>query len=184
MLRLGCPVSEDAGPGARSGRGGAGHRQPARHPRDPGPLPDGHAGLHGDGGALRGGRRRGRRFSSGAATRPGLVLADHLAAAGQSVTVLHRKAHFGEEMSSNDRYYLRERLKHARRDAPQERRASSRFSRTASASAPGTGTMELRGVEGFVLADTFVSLREAANLVKPHGARIHFIGDAKQPRGT
>jgi hypothetical protein len=29
---------------------------------------------------------------------------------GKSVIVLHRKEHFAEEMSSKDRYYLRERL--------------------------------------------------------------------------
>ena len=41
---------------------------------------------------------------------------------------------------------------------------------------------ELSGFDAVVLADTFVSLREAANLAKGHRARVHFIGDAKQPR--
>jgi thioredoxin reductase len=111
----------------------------------------------------------------------GLVLADHLAAAGRSVTVLHRKAHFGEEMSGNDRYYLRERLKRAAVTLHKNVRVQSILADGIRFRA-GDRDAELRGVEGFVLADTFVSLREAANLVKPHGARIHFIGDAKTPR--
>ena len=40
----------------------------------------------------------------------GLVLADHREGA-KSVMILNRREHFAEEMSSNDRYYLRERLK-------------------------------------------------------------------------
>jgi hypothetical protein len=42
--------------------------------------------------------------------------------------------------------------------------------------------IELGGFDSVVIADTFVSLREAANLVKRHRVRAHFIGDAKQPR--
>ncbi|MGD9215624.1 MAG: NADH:flavin oxidoreductase, partial [Desulfobacteraceae bacterium] len=41
----------------------------------------------------------------------GLVLADFLAEQRKKVVVLHRGAHFAQEMSANDRYYLRERLK-------------------------------------------------------------------------
>jgi pyruvate/2-oxoglutarate dehydrogenase complex dihydrolipoamide dehydrogenase (E3) component len=41
----------------------------------------------------------------------GLVTADYLAEKGKEVAVLNRKRHFAEEMSSNDRFYLRERLK-------------------------------------------------------------------------
>ncbi|MCK5838111.1 MAG: FAD-dependent oxidoreductase, partial [Desulfobacula sp.] len=41
----------------------------------------------------------------------GLITADFLADQGKQVVVLNRKKSFAEEMSSNDRYYLRERLK-------------------------------------------------------------------------
>ena len=41
----------------------------------------------------------------------GLVLTDYLAEKGKEVVVLNRKHHFAAEMSSNDRFYLRERLK-------------------------------------------------------------------------
>jgi hypothetical protein len=108
-------------------------------------------------------------------------LADELATKGKSVTVLNRKAHFAEEMSSNDRYYLRERLKQGgvklyKNVQVQFFIGDGVFFRA------GDRAMELRGFESVVLADTFVSLREAANLMKRHPARIHFIGDAEQPR--
>lgn len=41
----------------------------------------------------------------------GLIVADFLADQEKVVTVLNRKKSFAEEMSSNDRYYLRENLK-------------------------------------------------------------------------
>jgi 2,4-dienoyl-CoA reductase-like NADH-dependent reductase (Old Yellow Enzyme family) len=111
----------------------------------------------------------------------GLVLADHLAATGSSVTVLHRRDHFGEEMSGNDRYYLRERLKRAGVALYKSVRVQS-FIDDGVRFRTGGQTMELSGFESLVLADTFVSLREAANVARPLGARIHFIGDAKSPR--
>ncbi len=43
--------------------------------------------------------------------RAGLVTADYLAEKGKKVIVLHKEKHFAQDMSANDRYYLRERLK-------------------------------------------------------------------------
>jgi 2,4-dienoyl-CoA reductase-like NADH-dependent reductase (Old Yellow Enzyme family) len=111
----------------------------------------------------------------------GLVLADHLAARGKRVTVLHRREHFGEEMSGNDRYYLRERLKRAGVTMYKNVRVQS-FLADGVRFRVDDRAMELREFESLVLADTFVSLREASNLIKPHRARVHFIGDAKSPR--
>jgi 2,4-dienoyl-CoA reductase-like NADH-dependent reductase (Old Yellow Enzyme family) len=111
----------------------------------------------------------------------GLVLADHLAARGKRVTVLHRREHFGEEMSGNDRYYLRERLKRAGVTMYKNVRVQS-FLVDGVRFRVDDRAMELREFESLVLADTFVSLREASNLIKPHRARVHFIGDAKSPR--
>jgi pyruvate/2-oxoglutarate dehydrogenase complex dihydrolipoamide dehydrogenase (E3) component len=111
----------------------------------------------------------------------GLVLADDLAARGKSVTVLNRKEHFAEEMSSNDRYYLRERLKRAGVKLYKNVHVHS-FLGDGVHFRAGDQTIELSGFDSVVLADTFVSLREAANLMKRHKARVHFIGDAKQPR--
>jgi NADPH-dependent 2,4-dienoyl-CoA reductase/sulfur reductase-like enzyme len=111
----------------------------------------------------------------------GLVLADDLAAKGKSVTVLHRKEHFAEEMSSNDRYYLRERLKRGGVKLYKNVHVDA-FLGDGVRLRAGDQAMELRGFESVVLADAFVSLREAANLMKGHPAGVHFIGDAKQPR--
>jgi 2,4-dienoyl-CoA reductase-like NADH-dependent reductase (Old Yellow Enzyme family) len=110
-----------------------------------------------------------------------LVLADELSTRGKRVTVLNRKAHFAEEMSSNDRYYLRERLK---------RGGVTLFKNVNMLSFLGDGArfrmaeqiIELNGFDSLVLADTFVSLREAANLIRRHPARVHFVGDARSPR--
>jgi hypothetical protein len=106
-----------------------------------------------------------------------LVLADDLATQGKSVTVLNRKGHFAEEMSSNDRYYLRERLKRGGVTLYKNVHGLA-----FSADGARVRAAELSGFDAVVLADTFVSLREAANLAKGHRARLHFIGDAKQPR--
>ncbi len=59
----------------------------------------------------------GKRILVLGGNQAGLVLADHLAEQGKDVVVLHRKNHFAEELSSNDRYYLRERLKKGRSDS-------------------------------------------------------------------
>jgi hypothetical protein len=108
------------------------------------------------------------------------VLADDLSTKGKSVTVLNRKEHFAEDMSSNDRYYLRERLKHGVKLYKNVHVLS--FLSDGVLFRNGEQRMELRGFKSVVLADTFVSLREAANLMKRHPARVHFIGDSKQPR--
>jgi hypothetical protein len=109
------------------------------------------------------------------------VLADDLASKGRSVAVLNRKDHFAEEMSSNDRYYLRERLKRAGVALYKNVHVQS-FFRDGVRFRSGDQTVELTGFESVALSDSFVSLREAANLMKRHPARVHFIGDAKQPR--
>lgn len=111
----------------------------------------------------------------------GLVLADHLASQGKTVVVLHPKAHFGEEMSSNDRYYLRERLaqggvtlyKKVTVDTFLADGVTFRADRK-----PATLSL----FDTIVLADNFAPVREAANLLKKRRIEIHFIGDAKQPR--
>ncbi len=54
----------------------------------------------------------------------GLIVADFLADQEKVVTVLNRKKSFAEEMSSNDRYYLRENLK--KRKSPCSSRWPSR----------------------------------------------------------
>ena len=111
----------------------------------------------------------------------GLVLADHLAALGKTVVVLHRKSHFAEEMSSNDRFYLRERLKKAQVTL-YKAVVVDRFQRDGVHFRAGDQNVTLSGFESVVLADNFAPLREAANLLKNHGCEIHYVGDARRPR--
>lgn len=111
----------------------------------------------------------------------GLVLADYLAGQGKTVAVLHPKAHFGEEMSSNDRYYLRERL--ARGGVSLYKKVTVDTFRTDGVAFRADRTPEvLAGFDTVVLADAFAPVREAANLLKKWRVDLHFIGDAKQPR--
>ncbi len=111
----------------------------------------------------------------------GLVAADYLAAQAGQVTVLHRKAHFAEEMSSNDRYYLRERLKQGQVKLYKNVRVES-FLNDGVRFRNGDRIVTLTGCSSVVLAEPFSSLRQDANWIKKLGVKIHFIGDARQPR--
>ncbi|MEJ2038428.1 MAG: FAD-dependent oxidoreductase, partial [Desulfosarcinaceae bacterium] len=123
----------------------------------------------------------GKRVIVWGGNQAGLILADHLAGQDREVTVLNRRGHFAEDMSANDRFYLRERLKRQQVTLIKEVKVQTflkdgvRF-RTAGRS------HTLEGFDTVVLADTFVSLRDCANPAKQLGLRVHFIGDAKQPR--
>jgi 2,4-dienoyl-CoA reductase-like NADH-dependent reductase (Old Yellow Enzyme family) len=130
---------------------------------------------------LAGAQAAGARVLVWGGNQAALVLADDLAAKGKEVVVLNRRDHFAEEMSSNDRYYLRERLKRAGIALHKNVQVPAFLADGVEFSAGGR-RQELRGFDTVVLADTFVSLREAANLTKGRPARVHFIGDAKQPR--
>jgi 2,4-dienoyl-CoA reductase-like NADH-dependent reductase (Old Yellow Enzyme family)/thioredoxin reductase len=111
----------------------------------------------------------------------GLVLADHLASGGSQVVVLHSRNHFGEEMSSNDRFYLRERLSQGKVRLYKEVVVDTVLPDGVRFHAGGN-LHTLTPFDTIVLADKFAPLREAANLFKGRGIQIHFIGDAKQPR--
>jgi 2,4-dienoyl-CoA reductase-like NADH-dependent reductase (Old Yellow Enzyme family)/thioredoxin reductase len=111
----------------------------------------------------------------------GLVLADFLAERGRTVAVLHAKHHFGEEMSSNDRFYLRERLKQGR-VALHKQVVVERFLPDGVRFRGEKGDVTLTAFDTVVLADGFAPLREAANLLKARRIKARFIGDAKAPR--
>jgi 2,4-dienoyl-CoA reductase-like NADH-dependent reductase (Old Yellow Enzyme family) len=130
---------------------------------------------------LAGAQAAGARVLVWGGNQAALVMADDLAAKGKNVVVLNRRDHFAEDMSSNDRYYLRERLKCAGIALHKNVQIHAFLADGVDFSAGGR-RQELRGFDTLVLADTFVSLREAANLTKGRPARVHFIGDAKQPR--
>jgi 2,4-dienoyl-CoA reductase-like NADH-dependent reductase (Old Yellow Enzyme family)/thioredoxin reductase len=111
----------------------------------------------------------------------GLVLADYLGEQGIRVAVLNRKQHFAEELSSNDRYYLRERLKQhpvtlfkqvtIKRFLPDgvEFRSEGR-------------PHILHGFDTVVIADAMTAIRKSLELFKGTGIELHVIGDAKSPR--
>ncbi len=111
----------------------------------------------------------------------GLVTADYLAEKGKQVVVLNRGAHFAEEMSSNDRYYLRERLKSGRVQLFKQV-VVDHFTENGVKFRAGDQSMSLSGFDSVVLADPFVSVRQAANLFKNSRSAILFTGDAKRPR--
>lgn len=111
----------------------------------------------------------------------GLVLADYLAEKGKEVVVLNRKRHFAEEMSANDRYYLRERLK---RDSVKlvKQVSIKTFSDDGVTFVANGETVFLEGYDSVVVAETMTPVRDAKNLLKGRDIEVHMIGDAKTPR--
>jgi NADPH-dependent 2,4-dienoyl-CoA reductase/sulfur reductase-like enzyme len=111
----------------------------------------------------------------------GLVLADFLAEKGREVAVLNRRPHFAEEMSSNDRFYLRERLK---REAVKlyKRVSIQRFLPDGVEFKSAGEAHRLEGFDTVILSERMTPIREAAARFKKQGIALHIIGDAKNPR--
>ena len=111
----------------------------------------------------------------------GLIVADFLADQGKSVTVLNRKKSFAEQMSANDRYYLRENLK---------KKDVTLYKQVAIQAVTSDGVMftsrgekhALSGFDTVVISETYEAVRAAKSLEKRSSARFHLIGDAKSPR--
>nr|MDJ0887583.1 FAD-dependent oxidoreductase [Desulfobacterales bacterium] len=110
-----------------------------------------------------------------------LMLADYLAEAGKTVTVVNRGRHFAAEMSSNDRFYLRERLnrhrvvmhKNVAIDGFDERGVRFRSQGQAYA---------LNGLDALVVSEGMTPIREARALFKGRTIDVHLIGDAREAR--
>jgi len=110
-----------------------------------------------------------------------LMLADFLAEAGKSVMVLNRGRHFAEEMSSNDRFYLRERLnrhgvklyKNVVVEAFLDRGARIRT---------GGATETIEDMDALVIAEGMTAIRPDRRLFADRPIAVHTIGDAKAPR--
>jgi 2,4-dienoyl-CoA reductase-like NADH-dependent reductase (Old Yellow Enzyme family)/ribulose 1,5-bisphosphate synthetase/thiazole synthase len=111
----------------------------------------------------------------------GLVTADFLADKGREVVVLNRKRHFAEEMSSNDRFYLRERLNaegvHLFKQVNVKTFTDDGVHFT-SAGTPET----VDGFDTVVVAEGMAPVRDAKQLLVNRDVDLHVIGDAKQPR--
>jgi 2,4-dienoyl-CoA reductase-like NADH-dependent reductase (Old Yellow Enzyme family)/thioredoxin reductase len=110
-----------------------------------------------------------------------LMLADFLAEQGKEVIVLNRKKHFAEEMSSNDRYYLRERLKKGHVQLFKGISIQSVFENGLRMRCTA-GQFLLEGFDSLVLAEKMTPIRKPAERFKQAGMITHLIGDAKNPR--
>jgi NADPH-dependent 2,4-dienoyl-CoA reductase/sulfur reductase-like enzyme len=111
----------------------------------------------------------------------GLVTADYLAEKGREVVVLNRKSHFAEEMSSNDRFYLRERLK---RDNVHlyKQVAVKTFNDDGVVFSTAGKPMTLTGYDTVVVAEAMVPVRDAKQILNRRRIDVTVIGDAKTPR--
>ncbi|MDX9785599.1 MAG: FAD-dependent oxidoreductase [Desulfobacterales bacterium] len=111
----------------------------------------------------------------------GLMAADFLAEKGKEVVVLNRKRHFAEELSANDRYYLRNRLK---------QNAVKLFKQASITAFLADGVrfrsagedIQLNGFDTVVIAEKMSAIRKPLERFKGMGMPVHVIGDAKSPR--
>jgi 2,4-dienoyl-CoA reductase-like NADH-dependent reductase (Old Yellow Enzyme family)/thioredoxin reductase len=111
----------------------------------------------------------------------GLIVADFLADQGKTVVVLNRKKSFAEEMSSNDRYYLRERLK-TNRVTLYKKVAVQAFTPDGVQFTSNGKKEALHGWNTVVISEKHQAVRDAKILEKESRAQFHLIGDAKTPR--
>lgn len=111
----------------------------------------------------------------------GLMAADFLTEKGCHVVVLNRKRHFAEEMSSNDRFYLRERLKH--KNVRLIKQAAIKCITDDGVEFSVEGISEtLTGFDTVVVAEAMAPVRDARPMLDNCGVAIHMIGDAGTPR--
>ncbi len=111
----------------------------------------------------------------------GLITADFLASRGRTVVVLNRKKSYAEEMSSNDRYYLRERLKKGK-VVLYKQVAVREVTPDGVVFKAGEEEIRLTGFDALVISEKHRSIREAMALEKKSSAAFHLIGDARSPR--
>jgi len=111
----------------------------------------------------------------------GLVTADFLAEKGREVALLNRKRHFAEEMSSNDRFYLRERLK-SQNVHLFKQVAVKTFTDDGVVFTSAGNPVTLEGFDSVVVAEAMTPMRDAKQLLDHRKLEVHVIGDAKTPR--
>ncbi len=111
----------------------------------------------------------------------GLITADFLADQGKAVVVLNRKKSFAEEMSSNDRYYLRERLKQNNVEL-YKKAAIHGFTPDGVQFTSQGEAYFLEGYDTVVISEKQQAVRDAKALEKKCDVPFHLIGDAKCPR--
>ena len=110
-----------------------------------------------------------------------LMLADYLAEAGKTVTVLNRGRHFAAEMSSNDRFYLRERLN--RHGVEMHKNvAVDGFESNGVHFRSQDRARTLEGLDALVVSEGMTPIREARALFRGRAVDVHFVGDAREAR--
>ena len=111
----------------------------------------------------------------------GLITADFLSDQGKQVVVLNRKKSFAEEMSSNDRFYLRERLNNA--DVALYKNVSiKKFTDNGIIFKSNGEEIILTDFDSVVISEKHSSIRDAKKLEKKVKPDFYLIGDAKSPR--
>ena len=111
----------------------------------------------------------------------GLITADFLADQGKQVVVLNRRKSFAEEMSSNDRFYLRERLNKAG-VVLYKNVSIKKFTDSGVIFKSKGEEITLTGFNSVVISEKHSSIRDAKKLEKKVKPQFHLIGDAKSPR--
>ena len=111
----------------------------------------------------------------------GLLAADYLAEKDREVAVLNRRRHFAEEMSSNDRFYLRERLKRDNVRLYKQVSVTAFTDDGVRFKAAGQ-SVALADFETVVVAEGMAPVRDARSLLDGRPMAVHIIGDAKTPR--
>ncbi len=111
----------------------------------------------------------------------GLQTADYLLEKGNEIVAIHRGAHFAEEMSPNDRTFLRQRLKRSKLELHKNVQIM-RFLPDGVVFQSGNRNIELSGFTDLIVSEKMRSNRNAANLFETRDIELHIIGDAKNPR--
>lgn len=111
----------------------------------------------------------------------GLITADFLAGRGKEVVVLNRQKSFAAEMSSNDRYYLRENLK-KHKVKLYKNTSIKGFTDDGVRFKTGDEEITLTGFDAVVISEQHESIRAAKKLERKTRAKFYLIGDAKSPR--
>ena len=110
-----------------------------------------------------------------------LLTADYLAEKSKNVMILNRKSGFTTEMSSYNRYYLRERLKE--NSVKLIKNVSiAKFSKNSVVFKANNEEQTIDNFDTVVIAEKMSPIRETAKLLKNSKIEFHFIGDAKIPR--
>jgi len=110
-----------------------------------------------------------------------LVLTDFLAQKGKQIVVLNRKNHFAEEMSSNDRFYLRQRLKNDNVNLIKQVSIQKFSDDNVVIKSKGEKKV-LEGFDTVVIAEKMTPIIKIKELFKNKKMSVNVIGDAKNPR--